>query len=804
MCVEIFRRLTAVVCVLAAFSTSVPSRADDLTSEVVLKSIDRAKRFLVSEQNGEGSWSAGQGGRYKVGVSSLALLALINAGMTVDDEPVQKGLHYLRSGLEAREPNPKMTYEISLMIMAMAAAKDGQKDNARIFKLAEKLETSQFTKGDNAGSWSYSVAKELLDLGGDRSNGQFAILGLRDAAHAGIPVSRRTWQRAYEHWVAHQNADGGWSYSGTHKDPQPSTGSMTVAGVATLIITSSMLRDDKDMGADGTPNCCPEYQPNEPLERGIRWLEKHFTIRTNPRSNAWLLYYLYGMERAGRLSGHRFFGKHDWYREGAKFLIDRQSRRWSSWMGVGGMEANPVIGTSFALLFLSKGLAPVLISKLKYGRPDPVDREQLLSDDWNNHHDDIRHLTQLISGLPKWPKLLNWQVIDIRQVARYGGVEDLLQSPILYLSGQEKPEFTAKQIELLKEYVNQGGFIFAVANCQRADFPAGFRALIRDMYPNGEMPLKPLPADHPVYRSEYLLEPDSVELYGVDVGCRTAIIYSPDDLSCLWDKWALQKPPGRTKEMTSMIGRATRVGVNVVAYATGREPPNPLESSVPAPQKGQQDRIQRGFLQIAKLRHTGGWNAAPQALRNLLLGLNRVVGMTASTKQKNLPATDPNIFKYPIVYMHGRNRFQLGRPEREQLKKYLNNGGFLFADACCGAWQFNESFRSLIKQMFPAKELKRIPPDHELFTTGIAYDIRRVKRRTPMSKNPKAALDVLVREVEPFLEGIEIDGRYAVIYSKYDISCALERQASLACEGYVEADALKIAINVILYALLEP
>ena len=46
-------------------------------------------------------------------------------------------------------------------------------------------------------------------------------------------------------------------------------------------------------------------------------------------------------------------------------------------------------------------------------------------------------------------------------------------------------------------------------------------------------------------------------------------------------------------------------------------------------------------------------------------------------------------------------------------------------------------------------------------------------------------------------------GRYAVIYSKYDISCALERQASVACAGYIPEDAEKIAINIILYALLQ-
>ena len=44
---------------------------------------------------------------------------------------------------------------------------------------------------------------------------------------------------------------------------------------------------------------------------------------------------------------------------------------------------------------------------------------------------------------------------------------------------------------------------------------------------------------------------------------------------------------------------------------------------------------------------------------------------------------------------------------------------------------------------------------------------------------------------------------YAVIYSKYDISCALERQSSVACLGYVAEDATKIAINIVLYSILQ-
>jgi hypothetical protein len=91
-----------------------------------------------------------------------------------------------------------------------------------------------------------------------------------------------------------------------------------------------------------------------------------------------------------------------------------------------------------------------------------------------------------------------------------------------------------------------------------------------------------------------------------------------------------------------------------------------------------------------------------------------------------------------------------------------------------------------------------------MFSADVGYDLRSVKRRSPEAKNNQnVALTTLVQEGPPYLEGIELEGRYAVVYSKYDISCALERQASVACSGYVAEDAVRIAVNVIRYALLQ-
>ena len=133
----------------------------------------------------------------------------------------------------------------------------------------------------------------------------------------------------------------------------------------------------------------------------------------------------------------------------------------------------------------------------------------------------------------------------------------------------------------------------------------------------------------------------------------------------------------------------------------------------------------------------------------------------------------------------------LSKPEKERLAEHLRAGGVLFADACCGSERFDEAFRQLAGELFPGKKLEPIPATHELFSTEIGYDLRSVQYG-------KALGD---RKGPPALEGIEIDGRYVVIYSKYDLGCAMERQQSSDCKGYAHESALRIAGNIVLYAL---
>ena len=145
-------------------------------------------------------------------------------------------------------------------------------------------------------------------------------------------------------------------------------------------------------------------------------------------------------------------------------------------------------------------------------------------------------------------------------------VEDLLQAPILYLNGHEAPEFTGDAKKSLREYVDQGGFIMAEACCSRPEFDRGFRALVAELFPEDADPLRPLAEDHAVWRSRHELIPEVHPLWGVEHGCRTVVIYTPEDLSCYWNQ-------AESQPANPAVLKALKVGQNIVDYATGREMP---------------------------------------------------------------------------------------------------------------------------------------------------------------------------------------------------------------------------------------
>jgi len=770
---------------------------DDVLRAQIKTSIERGQRFLLSQQNGDGSFETGHHIKNEVGANSLVGLALLTSGVDPSDRAIQKCLRYVR-GL----PPTTETYDIGLAILFFSAAGEAR-DKPRIQHMARTLLNYQ----SPSGGWGYGTEPDpsvTIPTRWDNSTTQFAVLGLREAAfQTGMEIDQKVWRKARDHWIEAQTGPtdalqgSGWGYDNDAKGSD--RGSMTVAGLASLEIIDSFIVED-ELTPDGKLDCCGQADSTtseEAIEAGIRWMNSHIRIQSNPGPGhgTHLLYYLYGLERAGKFTGQRFFGKTDWYREGAHFLVEGQSPTDGSWAADG---EGPSVCTCFSLLFLSKGLSPVLINKLQYGPRDPA-TDQIVRADWNRHRHDVSNLVDAISIRDQWPHYLSWQTLDMQIAVQGEGVSALQQAPIAYLSGDQALDtISDEEVSLLRDYVHQGGFLFAVQNCESTAFDQGFRQLITRMFPNGDYQLRKLDKTHDVYRSESVFLTDPPELWGVDFGCRTAIMYAPYDHSCRWDKWMRNDSARSNNDIRGQIGKSIQLGINVVAYATGRELRDKLQR--PDALAGLPANQARGQLQIGRLKHSGGWDTAASAVRHLQVALNKV-GVASNPDSPVLAANDPALFACPILYMHGRKNFTLSPEEATQLKAYLDNGGFLMADACCGARAFDQSFRKAVRQIY-GQDLTPIPADHEMFHSTQGFDVRLVKRRVP-GAGRTAALHSEVSTGEPVFEGIEVDGRYVVVYSKYDISCALERQQTVACEGYLNEDAVKLAVNVVLYGMYQ-
>ena len=760
-----------VILVLTILGFVTPVGAE-VTDAEVNASILAGSGFLKKHQKANGGWAGhpGQPG----GMTALCTLALLNSGVESDSAEIQRALDCLRS-----MGDPAMVYSTALQTMVFCAATPN-KDRLLISRNVQWLERVQIKNGNRRGAWKYS---DRDGSGGDNSNTQFAMLALHEAERVGVKVKPETWKRALNYWLGVQHADGAWGYL----DGPPATGSMTCAGIASVVIALGKISQGDARVSGDQVECCTAQLQHNAVERALHWLSARFSVTRNPNpfsGGAWLYYYLYGVERVGRLTGRRFIGRHDWFREGSEFLVRQQDRFSGYWRGERAAEQNALVATSFALLFLSKGRRPVVISKLKHG-PD---------NDWDRHRAGVQHLTRRVEQ--RWRRDLSWQTIDVRAAT----VEDLLATPVLFLSGADALTLTPEHEENLRQYVNQGGFIFAEACCDGVGFDRAFRALMQRLFPDSRLRL--LPPDHPVWYAETKVDPKYLRpLYGIDACCRTSVVYCPQDLSCRWELSRGGREDDIPPHVRDEIEACLRIGENVVTYATNRELKNKLDRPQVANHRGT-DQTSRGVLNVAKLLHNGGGDDAPNSLPNMLGFLRSQAQMRVGVENRLITASDPAIFEYPLLYMHGRRAFRFSPAQRETIATYLQRGGMLFADAICASPEFSDSFRREIEAIFAGQSLKRIPPAHPLFSREYrGYELPTVSLRDPQVRREGEPLRSNLKQISPLLEGLEVDGRLVVLFSPYDISCALENSHSLECRGYIKEDAVRIAVNVILFAL---
>lgn len=143
------------------------------------------------------------------------------------------------------------------------------------------------------------------------------------------------------------------------------------------------------------------------------------------------------------------------------------------------------------------------------------------------------------------------------------------------------------------------------------------------------------------------------------------------------------------------------------------------------------------------------------------------------------------LFDFPFCVMSGNERFTLSEKERVQLRKYLTQGGFLLVSPGCSDADWDKSFRQAIKLCFPEYSLQKIPMSHPVFST-----VHKITRIT--EKHGKAAM----------LEGLEINGRLVLVYSREGLNDVENAKGCCCCGGNELRNPRVINLNVFTYAVL--
>jgi hypothetical protein len=229
-----------------------------------------------------------------------------------------------------------------------------------------------------------------------------------------------------------------------------------------------------------------------------------------------------------------------------------------------------------------------------------------------------------------------------------------------------------------------------------------------------------------------------------------------------------------------------------------------------------------GHIRLIRVKHNlSDWWQDPTALTGLVDWLNKNTRIQADMKVAGgmLSLDDPKILESPLLLMTGHDRSttigsNLTQPERgggnlatsltdaekAGLRKYLlEKGGMLFFDDCGFKGLFADEVKTIIRDVLPEYAIENIARTDELFSCY--YNIAGTPRGSEMfwgSENEGKGV------VFPYLQGIRIGTRLAVVFSRKDYLCAIETveiPSHTQLRYRYSPEVYKFMTNLVVYAM---
>lgn len=214
----------------------------------------------------------------------------------------------------------------------------------------------------------------------------------------------------------------------------------------------------------------------------------------------------------------------------------------------------------------------------------------------------------------------------------------------------------------------------------------------------------------------------------------------------------------------------------------------PLFSDAAAPALAQSNSGLQGAFTLARVKYGGGgdWYNDPSVIPNLLRFLADNTNILVGSDQEVVELAGEDLFSYPMLYLTGHGNIVFSEEEVRRLRRYLTEGGFLYADDDYG---MDKAFRREIRKVFPDRKLVELPLSHPIYHAHFSFPNGLPKIHEHDGKPPQGF-------------GIFHRGRLVVYYT-YETNIS---------DGWADPDvhndppevrrkALEMGTNIVVYAL---